>query len=91
MIACGENNDVHVVKYLTGVMKKAVQLDTDIKDENGFTALHHAAVQWNVYICGLLLKAGANFGARCKFGNTPLMYAIITGRSRRFAIGIRHG
>jgi len=52
-------------------------LDPNVENENGWTALHEAACRQNSYaIIPLLLKHGANISARARRNRTPLLIMI---------------
>jgi ankyrin repeat protein len=47
----------------------------DARDDDGYTALFHAAVRHNPQVVRLLLNSGADVNARSNGGRTPLMAA----------------
>jgi hypothetical protein len=51
-------------------------------DENGFTALHHAASKGDKRLCKFLLNHGADINAVTKNGNTPVSVARLNGEGR---------
>ena len=55
--------------------RKMTPADVDAVDEEGLTALHHAAERGHDKICGFLLEAGARLDAKTPEGHTPLMFA----------------
>ncbi len=63
-------NDADQVRQLLGKDHSPNQ-----EDENGRTGLHIAAMNGNLQIAAILIKAGANLNARDKLGNTALHYA----------------
>ena len=73
------NGDADVVRLLIGR-----GADAGAANEEGWTALHHAAGAGNVEIVSTLLDARANVNARTtRFGETPLMLACgLFGRGR---------
>jgi len=52
---------------------------TEVRDESGGTALHHAAGQGEVELVRILIAHGANRAARNRAGQTPLDLATIAG------------
>lgn len=60
------------------ILKKLIGAGADVnsKDENGFTALYHAAIDAKPEVIELLLSFGANPNIGNKIGNTPL-HAIL--------------
>ena len=59
----------------------------DVKDENGSTPLHYAALNFeNPNILSLLLDAGANINAMNDIGSTPLHWAAQTDNSEIITI-----
>jgi len=53
--------------------------DIEVKDSEGFTALHWAALYEREEIVCLLIKAGANIEAKTAVDRTPLMHAVQNG------------
>ena len=62
-------------------IKKGARLET--KDSYDNTPLHVAIKLANYEICKALVEAGANIGARTKYGHTPLIQAAISYSSNR--------
>ncbi len=54
-------------------------LDTEIKNEEGFTLLHEAVKSGNYNIVDFLLVEGMDPNERCKAGNTSLHFAVESG------------
>eukprot|EP00405_Crypthecodinium_cohnii_P014910 CAMPEP_0206450348 /NCGR_PEP_ID=MMETSP0324_2-20121206/18669_1 /ASSEMBLY_ACC=CAM_ASM_000836 /TAXON_ID=2866 /ORGANISM="Crypthecodinium cohnii, Strain Seligo" /LENGTH=151 /DNA_ID=CAMNT_0053919975 /DNA_START=136 /DNA_END=591 /DNA_ORIENTATION=+ len=54
--------------------------DFDAKDENGQTAIHHAARTGEAAAGGMLVECGANPDIADNDGNTPLMIAAINNK-----------
>ena len=52
--------------------------DVNIRDEDGRTALHHAAYCSNVEMCKFLLGRGADVAARDEYGNMAIRRAILS-------------
>ena len=52
--------------------------DVNIRDEDGRTALHHAAYRSNVEMCKFLLGRGADVAARDEYGNMAIRRAILS-------------
>jgi ankyrin repeat protein len=50
----------------------------DAPDAVGFTPLHFAAQEQHPGVVDVLLTAGADLGARDRWGNTPLWRAVFT-------------
>jgi ankyrin repeat protein len=50
--------------------------DTEARDRDERTALHHASVDGQAAIAQLLIASGANVGAADKAGHTPLHFAV---------------
>ena len=60
-------NNEEMIKIL---LKERDDLDLNLVDHFGCSALHHAAVNENLLIIDLLLKYGANEGIKNKYGGT---------------------
>ena len=50
--------------------------NTDVRDRNGWSALHHAANDGHAMVAGMLLSAGANPRAKSKARKAPLDLAV---------------
>ena len=70
-----EQNRPPVVRVLLA----AKRVNTNARDENGHSALHHAAVQGFTEIARLLLEHGADVQVRDRAGRTPAMLATAQG------------
>lgn len=70
-------NRVPVVRTLLSVGS----VDINAVDENGATALHHAAAKGHVEIARLLIAHGADLERTDRKGRTPLMIAMAQGRT----------
>jgi uncharacterized protein len=66
-----EANDVSKVRALLSSGNSVNQTEEDSQR----TGLHTAAVNGNLQIAAILIKAGARIDARDNIGNTPLIYA----------------
>lgn len=55
------------------------RVDANARDENGHTALHHAAVQGLTEIARMLVEHGADVQIRDRGGRTPGMLAVAQG------------
>jgi ankyrin repeat protein len=66
-----EANDVGRVRSLLTSGNNANQVAEDTQR----TGLHNAAINGNIQIIAILIKAGARVDARDTIGNTPLIYA----------------
>jgi uncharacterized protein len=64
-------NDVGKVRALLASGNSANQTEEDTQR----TGLHTAAINGNLQIAAILIKAGARIDARDNLGNTPLIYA----------------
>ena len=65
-----------------GLVRLLIHLGADInpqEDEDGYTALHCAALKGHVDVAELLIKAGAEKNAKDKFGYTALHCAAVFG------------
>ena len=47
----------------------------EVEDDTQRTGLHESAINGNLQIAAILIKAGARIDARDNLGNTPLLYA----------------
>ena len=65
--------------------------DLDARDENGYTALHHATVLADTAVVHLLLAASADPSARSHDDHTPLHFALRHRNSAVAAILVRAG
>jgi ankyrin repeat protein len=68
-------NDAAQVRRLVGSGESPNQLDDD-----GRTGLQIAAVNGNLQIAAILIKADAHLDAKDRLGNTPLHYAVDRNR-----------
>ena len=57
----------------------------------GWTALQEAAVQNNVEVCEMLLKAGAKHNLTNMYGITPLFSAAQSGQLASLRFLLKHG
>uniref|UniRef100_A0A7S0X0U1 Uncharacterized protein n=1 Tax=Chlamydomonas leiostraca TaxID=1034604 RepID=A0A7S0X0U1_9CHLO len=71
LFEAADTNDVDALLEIIG--KDKAQLE--VRNSDGWTALHQAAYAGAVDCVEELLKAGAAVGAICKQGDTPLHYA----------------
>ena len=55
--------------------------DIDVKNNNGDTPIHEAAVNGNTDIVKLLLERGAAIDVKTDFGNTPIHLAAVNGKT----------
>lgn len=65
--------------------------DPDVRDESGYTVLHHATVIEDTSVIALLLDAGADPSARSYDDHTPLHFALRHRNSAVAAILVRAG
>ena len=65
--------------------------DPDVRDENGYTVLHHATVIEDTSVIALLLDAGADPSARSYDDHTALHFALRHRNSAVAAILVRAG
>jgi len=61
------------------VLLDSARADPDVRNENGHTALHHAAAHGFEPLVRLLLARGADPGARDREGRTPATVARLQG------------
>ena len=94
-IAAGESN-IKLLKYL--IRKCHTQIDDREVNlyenrENGWTALHWAAVRGNEKVARYLIRKGADIDARAKtdFNQTPLILAINFDQTEMARLLIRKG
>lgn len=79
-----------------GWLEAVVQLlnngvDVNVRNTDGYSALHAAQLKADVSITKALLSAGAEVDARNKWGVTPLMTACFNGRTENAKILLDHG
>lgn len=77
MISCSAGR-LEVVRYLITLP----QVDVNIHNSNGQTALHYAASRNHPQITSLLLENGANVNAQDKYHATPLHRAASQGHEK---------
>lgn len=70
-----EQNRPAVVRVLLA----SKRVNANARDENGHTALHHAAVQGLAEIARMLVEHGADVWVRDRAGRTPTMLALAQG------------
>lgn len=67
-------------------------VDPNARDYGGSVALHYAAAQDNVTMCGALLRHGANIDEIYPGnGNTPLLVALMSGKTNAARFLIENG
>ena len=57
-------------------------IDVNLQDDDGWTALHFAAQNFNEEIIKLLLDNGANPNLKDTYGNTPIIRALFNSRGK---------
>lgn len=77
MVACENGNDVLARLLLSNGGKETVK-ETNVEGKN---CIHLAAVSGKLELLELLMKAGVSCGSVDKFGNSPLIMAIIVKNS----------
>ena len=82
------NNDF---KELTKLFKKKRRIDVDLKDEEGFSALHRAAQIGFTEAVEFLVSHGANVNLKSKNNLTPLYFAVQSGNFDCASFLIDHG
>lgn len=65
----------------TELLAKNAVVNKDFLDQNGYSALHYAAIQGDIEKVNTLLKNGADINIKNKYGNTPLHAAVILKRT----------
>ncbi|KAJ3207687.1 hypothetical protein HDU67_007293 [Dinochytrium kinnereticum] len=78
--AAAAGGDDEVVDYLARVYKER-GISLDVKDADGFTALHFAASGGHESALKTLAGLGANLGAKTKLGKTPAEIASMKGHA----------
>lgn len=92
LLAASALDHVEVVKALLSAPKTtSTELQIDRANRYGETALHKAAVEGNVEVAQLLLKAGANMEAADNLGATPLLSATATTQFNMVSLLIDSG
>jgi serine/threonine-protein phosphatase 6 regulatory ankyrin repeat subunit A len=79
------NNDKLPLHVAIGepIVQLLLQLFPDsvnVRDQDGWTALHSAAIKGNLPLMDLLLKKGSDVEAQTNLGSLPLHYAAFSGR-----------
>eukprot|EP00112_Aurelia_sp_Birch-Aquarium-sp1_P023175 Seg68.7 transcript_id=Seg68.7/GoldUCD/mRNA.D3Y31 product=Ankyrin-3 protein_id=Seg68.7/GoldUCD/D3Y31 len=82
------NNDF---KELGKLFKKKKRIDVDLKDEEGFSALHRAAQIGFTEAVEFLVSHGANVNLKSKNNLAPLYFAVQSGNFDCAAFLIDHG
>ena len=75
-------------------VERAIRAGANVNaaNENGWTALHFAALyNDDPEVVKLLLENGANIDARDEYGDTPLMNAVISQFPRHILLLLNHG
>ena len=83
-----KNNDF---KELGKLFKKKKRIDIDLKDEEGFSALHRAAQIGFTEAVEFLVSHGANVNLKSKNNLTPLYFAVQSGNFDCASFLIDHG
>ena len=86
IIAATAEGDVAKVRKLI-----ASGADVNVEDQEGMTALLHAAIYGYYDIVVALVEAGADLEATCNGGCSPLSYAAETGSTRGLKYLADHG
>ena len=87
MFSAAASGDLDEVKRL--VLDCGV--DPKIKDEEGDTPLHYAALEGHLDIVKLLLEHGADPNVKDGFGETPLHFAALEGHLDVAKLLLEHG
>lgn len=88
LIKCIQDNDLEGAKLCLKEKKTRI----DCVDENGMTAISHAAYKGNIELCKILLDRGANVNSsEHEHGYTPLMFAGIGGHLKVVSLLLEHG
>uniref|UniRef100_UPI00358E9C10 caskin-2-like isoform X2 n=1 Tax=Myxine glutinosa TaxID=7769 RepID=UPI00358E9C10 len=100
LIQAAKNADAAAVQKLlnkgmkggkTKLMGSTKRLNVNYQDEDGFSALHHAALSGNVEVICLLLEAQANVDIKDNAGLRPLHYAAWQGKADPLRLLLRSG
>ncbi len=75
LIAAAYNKDVNMVRFLL----QFATIEINYKGKNQMTALHYAAQEGSLAICGLLLYHNAERGALTTAGLLPIDFALAKG------------
>ncbi|XP_065831479.1 serine/threonine-protein kinase TNNI3K-like isoform X2 [Oscarella lobularis] len=81
-------------KNAVAIAKRLVEKGFDIGDErsdNGTTALHWAVLYDHIEMIDYLISNGANMEAKNKWGTTPFLSAIISGKTRSICLLFQKG
>ena len=70
-------------EYMVRKLIKSADIDFNLTDGNGWTALHHAAQAGYPAVCSLLAQAGANLEVRTADGDSALMITTHSARETR--------
>ena len=76
---------------LKELLAKTPDVDLEMQDNNGWTALTFAAASGQVSTIGILLDAGAKVDVRDNEEATPLVYAALEGHVDAVKLLLKHG
>merc|ERR1712098_77207 len=84
-------HDQYKLIYLDGkecfdIILENKDVEVDVVDEHGNTALHFASEKGNEAMCRDLLEKGANVNAHDTHGETPLMKSIYMNKKKCFDV-----
>ena len=76
-------------ELVTAILER--ELDVNVTDERGCTALHYAARMGKTYFISALISKGANIELKNKSGYTPLLLALRYRNKAAATLLIKHG
>jgi ankyrin repeat protein len=75
----------------TELLAKNAVVNKDFIDQDGYSALHYAAIQGDIEKVNSLIAKGANINSQDKHGNTPLHTAVILKKTEAIKLLLDNG